>query len=356
MEELFSFRTDRLTSRLQALLFSWRYARKFNARCTFIWPKPRAEYIADDTEHYEFSRIFDLPQLYAQTPDLRVADGPIPKQLQRLWKKHGSNQIGKNPVVDNLDCFKMGNFHVNGALLAFRTQDEDPAQVLGDAAKLFAELPIRQRLLDLVDREDSAEFTAIHIRRGDLVPYGKAILDAYVKEDWDRMRAKFRMLMAKTVPLTTYRKYLSEVRKPALFFSDDSAVAHALCDEAGPSGSRVYHPSKAKLYPIERDFVSMLAMGRCNEVVGGWSVYARFAAQTNQTPHRDLRSITHWRDYIDMIWDECLSPDDDARYFENRERYADGLLEALRSDKTYLKASIAITKRAKRFAPPELSG
>ncbi|MBS7671192.1 hypothetical protein [Croceicoccus gelatinilyticus] len=355
MEELFSFRTDRLTSRLQALLFSWRYARKFNARCTFIWPKPRAEYIADDTEHYEFSRIFDLPQLYAQSPDLRVADGPIPKQFQRLWKKHGS-QIGKNPVVESLDAFRMGHFHVNGALLAFRTPDEDATQVLDASARLFAELPIRQRMLNLVEKEDPAEFTAIHIRRGDLVPYGREILRAYTKQDWPRMRAKFRMLMAKTVPLTAYREYLKEVRKPALFFSDDETVAQSLCSEAGAPGSRVYRTPKGHLYPIERDFVSMLVMGRCKEVVGGGSVYARFAARTQGSEQRDLRAITHWRDYVDMIWDECLSPEQDAEFYENREKYSTGLIEALRSDEAYLKSSIRITKRAQKLAPPELSG
>lgn len=351
MEELFSFRTDRLTSRLQAMLACWRYARKVGAKTTCVWPKPRDEYIESDTQHYEISRIIDLPRLAMRAPDLRLVDGPVPRKMLNLWKKNG-HRVNASPVIEDPEIFAMGDMHLNGALQAFRLPSETAEDVQKEISELFRQLPVRRHLSVLVEEEKADDLVAVHVRRGDLVPYGRAILVALQRGNHDQMKAKFRMLMAKTVPIGAYSEYLEKSGANALFFSDNDDVAQALCDRSGTQSSRVYRCSDETLYPIERDFVTMLVMGQCREIVGGGSVYARFAAKTTGTPLRDLRALVTWQDYVDMIWDECLDPIKDEEFVTNRARYSKMLSDAITSDDQFFKVVKRITNKARNHAPP----
>ncbi|WP_144096982.1 hypothetical protein [Croceicoccus sediminis] len=271
--------------------------------------------------------------------------------MLNLWKEHG-HKVNKSAVVEDPAQFEMGGIHVSGALLVYRSPDEKREDVEREMAELFKSLPLRRHLSVLVEEEKASELVAIHVRRGDLVSYGRAILKALKAGNQNLVQAKFRMLMAKTVPIDAYSTYLEKSGNAALFFSDDDDVAQALCDRSGPTGSRVYRCSDETIFPIERDFVTMLVMGQCREIVGGGSVYARFAASTTAKPLRDLRALVTWRDYVEMIWDECLDPEKDKEFVSDRSRYTQMLIDAITADEQFYKVVKRITSKAANNGPP----
>ena len=334
MDTLYCFRTDRMTSRFQAMLGCWRYTRKVGAQLSVIWPPPRDEYLASDNKHFELSRIFDVPEVYARHPDLHFADGPIPARFMKLWKKHAP-QLHHGGVIDSFSELKMGDYHLNGAIRWYRDRTETREQATKEASALFKELPLRRELAQIIDAEAKEDFTALHIRRGDLVGIGRDVLLRLKVGQIDLARAAFRMLIAKSIPIKAYEAFLQDGKRNYLVFSDDTSVAQNLMDKFGSGNDQAYSYASEGLYSIERDFIEMSVMSRCREVVGGGSVFARFAAMIADKPMIDLRSSLHWDDYIDMLFNECLDPEKDAVFFNDEQEWRQKLQDMIRSDVKY---------------------
>ncbi len=305
---VYAQRSDRLTSRLEGLICAWRIARHLERKLVFFWPKP---YHYEEGDYFAGS-IFDLKAM-ARSPeskDLRIVE------RRSGLRKDAINLRSLPGWPDALDRRKMiareAHFFTDAMSAEFK--GENPLAVQAESRALFALLRphplILENLYQAVASLGEEPFTAVHIRRGDimeglgrtlaryheLISTGAASSVAYATIE-KRLGGWISHFVKRTASLEAYAAALRQVApgsspsRRLLVFSDSDSAAREF-QQSLPGREMVLVSSfQTALTEIQRSWLEVLLMMRAREIIATNSTFSDFASRYAGIPLVDVRSL-----------------------------------------------------------------
>jgi hypothetical protein len=327
-----AIRGDRLTSRLEGLIASWRMARGLGRHLVFTWPKPFAHEEAD----YLASSIFDLEGMAGspESHDLKILE-------QRGVPRQGALDLRTEAGwPDALDRKKLAEWPAHifvNARHDMEFKGEDPEQVRRERKELFKLLRtqpvVTENLERAMDWIGPKPFTAVHIRRGDLMTkLGKSLtrFRAWPPEaptdtpEFAAMAEELRIglfhFTMRVAPLESYAKAArqSPPAERILVFSDSDAVALEF-QQSLPEREVLRADSfAAPLNEIQRAWLDVLLMMRARKIIGTGSSFSNFASFYGEVPLIDVRAKTAKAKIVAFFFQSFATYVDDSPALQKR--------------------------------------
>lgn len=307
---IFSYRKDRLISRIRHMMYAWRFGRKVGAQSVVLWLPTSRKYIPDDGTDFDISLLFDVFELNRREEfsDLTIANG-------RTWINHDFPIVKdvlpldptRSPEQTQAELYAHGNTFITEDLVGYRFDNESRWNMLSELKSLFTSLPLTPKIstqLDAVSSQLSGSpYTIVHIRRGDVM---RVLRENLAKErvgDDD-----IHQLLRRTAPIDLYLKIIEEKKilndSMVIVSSDDAEVARLLQKRLGTDKCRLVTEFEFKGYKIQRDFFDFLIFQRAQRIVGTkGSVYGKYA------------SIFGSGDFVDVVFRP--TPEELDKYFDD---------------------------------------
>ena len=312
-------RPDGLGPRLSNLLWTWRIARKLDARVLVFWP-PMDSHYGEDVRAKD---LFDTYEL--ATHPLRGELQIVEDACEAHFRPNYLNLYRKTRH-DPLDLVTMlpaerKSARPPGVVIGWRGPFLMPAEAaskaLAELPPLFARLPVQPEIRVAVERTarhiDFAKTVAVHVRRGDIVDTmvsACAEWDPDAGEDEEILAKRIGAFLMRCAPLQTYvrliRPFLAQGFK-VLFFSDTPEVADEISRRLGRRMAMAQTFAPKDLSDIQRAFFELLLMSRCPVVIGAKSAFGTLAATVGGGAFVDAQVDTQPNELIGAVW-EHLEP------------------------------------------------
>jgi hypothetical protein len=299
---VYAQRSDRLTSRLEGLIGSWRVARGLGRPTVFFWPKPYGYEEGD----YSAASIFDLRSM-ARSPDSR--DLKIAERRTGLRKDalHLRAQPGWPDALDRHKLMAQKSHIFIQAMHTMEFKGEHPDDIEEERKSLFRLLLPHPIILEKLEKAigwiGEGPFTAVHIRRGDVVDKLTEALAAYPRqnsEGGDPARAEERLgicignFIPRWAPIEAYvaRVRRSDPNRRILVFSDSPTAAEEFQRALPERDVRRFSFFAAPLTELQRSWLEVLVLMRAQEIVSTQSTYGLFASRYGGVPFTPVHKVT----------------------------------------------------------------
>ncbi len=317
-------RPDGLGARLSNLLWTWRIARRLDARVLMFWP-PMDPHYGEEVRVGDLLDTFELAT-HPLRGELQIVESACdehfrPKHLN-LYRKTSHDPLDlvtmlpaerRSPRPSSVIASWRGPFLMPG---------ESASAALAEIPPLFAKLPVQREIRIAVERAarhiDFTRTVAVHVRRGDipdLMITACAAWNAGEEGDREMLEKRIGAFLMRCAPLQTYvrltRPFVKQ-RFKILFFSDSPQVAEELSERIGRRLLMAQTFSSKEFTDIQRAFFELLLMSRCPVVIGAKSAFGTLAATAGGGRFVDAQLDTRPEELIGAVWEHldplCLSP------------------------------------------------
>ena len=312
-------RPDGLGARLSTLLWTWRIARKIDARVLVFWPPMPPRY-GEDVKARDLLDTFELAT-HPLRGELQIVEGHCedhfrPKYLN-LYRKTRHDPLDLVTMLPVERRSPRPRSVVVGWRGPFLMPGEAAAAALAEIPPLFARLPVQADIRLAVERAarhiDFAKTVAVHIRRGDIPDFMTAVCAAWNAgegEDEEVLERRIGAFLMRCAPLQTYvrltRPFVTQGFK-ILFFSDSPRLAEELSERVGRRLLMAQTFAPKELTDIQRAFFELSLMSRCPVVIGAKSAFGTLAATVGGGVFVDAQLDTRPEELIGAVW-EHLDP------------------------------------------------
>lgn len=307
---IYAQRTDRLTSRLEGLLSVWRFARVIDRKTVLYWPQRRDPY---QGETYRASSILDLEAMASDpaSNDLSVHDK---KYLQRKDVRNFAETPGWDHSLERHTVRDLaGDFYVGGQT-NLKFPDEKACAIEAEKKSLYARLRPRPIILKNVaaalDWLGPGEFSAVHLRRGDLLAELSAKMRQYegaarsrsVATEQDFLRVEDQLahwmthFVVRAAPMEAYLDALADAKSGVppgqrlVIFSDSEEAARDFQKQCGSRDVLLMSSFGTELTEIQRSYVEVLLLTHAQRIISTYSTFGKFASHYGDRPFTDVRA------------------------------------------------------------------
>ena len=294
-------RKDGMGARLANLLWTWRLARRAQARTLVFWP-PMDSYYGQATGSGELLDLFAL----ATSPlrdEIQVIDGRpadyfsvTPVDLDPAEPCDPTPLLVRPALMQAKAPAPVIQTAVGPILMADEARDDALAQ----AQALFARLPLRRTIarhaVKAASRtHDLSSMVAVHVRRGEIIDVLKTACVELTHEDRqsgsvvDRYTEHFFRCCA---PVETYARLMRPYVKKGfriLFFSDSPEMAEPFRQWLGDRLILASDIAPPQFSGLQRALFELLIMSRCPTIIGTKSIFGNLAAVIHGANFIDAR-------------------------------------------------------------------
>lgn len=285
---IFAHRGDGLGARICNLLWTWRFARKIDARTVIIWtafPESLQQFFGAD---FRVSHIIDLVACAETGLDREIwfieGGRPISVELDYLnkrpkWKKKSrgwprEDIFGERRIIGYSSYYPLAH------------PGETIEQITKEARSLFNKLPrhpaISQALDKVKRRIDLSRTVALHYRRGDIIDQlRQAGSETLEKGKVDQRLVNFTdFYFRKCAPLVAYTRAIeSELVKgnKILIFSDQPHASKLFSERYGTENVLDLRAITAGMPHIQEAFLEIIVMAQCPKILSTNSGFSQTA-------------------------------------------------------------------------------
>ena len=313
-------RVDGIGGRFLTLLWTWRLARRINARVLMFWPPMDPRYGKCEGA----AELLDIFQL-ASAPlrnELQIVDGRCDEHFSaRHIDLYHTETYDPMAFASTLppDNQHYGRLPViEGWRGPFLEPGERRADALAEIPELFGRLPVRRDIENAVARASKGrklyKKVAVHVRRGEIVANLRAAYADYIGNPGEHaalLDERVGTFLGRCLPLETYVRLLRPLLERGhdlLLFTDAPEIADELKERLG----REDLPLASDLAPVglsevQRAFFEVLVMSRCHSIVGAKSAYRLLANLIGRTAFVNVATERRPQELIDAFW-KALPP------------------------------------------------
>ncbi len=295
-------RKDGVGARLANLLWTWRFARGAGLRTICFWP-PLPSYYASNAGAQE---VVDLasPRAAELKDELGIVDGRPRDYFRPAFVEldYGKALDPADYAVSASDIAGEETPRARVITSADRPpfrEGETPAEVLEDAKRVFARLPLPARIVDAVDslagQHDFGRLVAVHVRRGDIVEGLRTACLAFGPDDLlprsmlDRYTQHYLRGCAPTRTYLAIAKRFVETGHRIMFFSDTPSTASAFQKRFASDLLFAADLAPARLNSVQQALFEIVLMSRCSAIVATVSKFSTLASVIGGAPLLDVR-------------------------------------------------------------------
>ena len=309
-------RRDGIGCRLLTLLWTWRLARKIDARVVMFWPPFPPLYGASEGP----GEVFDVFRLTSAPlrDEIQIVDGRGNEhfrakyvQLYRKLRYHPDDLVSVLPVL--------GDTPVSLPVIGggwrdpFVLKGESEAQALAEIPELFSRLPIRRDIRNAVIRAAKGaklyRRVAVHIRRGDVLENVRAACKEYAvnpAENRDLVEGRLITFLSRCPPLDAYVRMLRPLVEQGidpLLFSDSPEFAHDLAERLGLDGRSIAQSlAPAGFSQVQQALFEALVMSQCRYIVGARSAFNMLANVIGAAQFLNVQFELKSAEFIESVW------------------------------------------------------
>ena len=288
------------------MLHAWCFAEHVGGRVIVFWPPPAASLVESEIDaEYNPKLIFDLLSFYQKGfgDELLFLEGRSIEKLDgglrlddpafQSMRPHGflkSQFLQEHPIV-----------HVSGAHeYLFSDEPADPEYMRRRLQERFACLPLNpvvERFLSDVRRWIKTDrYTAIHVRRGDVIQRLKSDLAVGFDGDGspsEQLATTLSHVVCRTAPFEFYYPAIEEALQRderIVYFSDSPETIVHFQEKFGSEyfvDTRRFMNNRPA---IQKAFLDFNLLVRSQHVIGTGSVFSEFAATLGANHHTDVHA------------------------------------------------------------------
>jgi hypothetical protein len=319
-------RRDRLISRLQAVLWSWRFARKMDAELFVYWPTADSKVAEFDGPDFRFGNIISLADLYLKTGDRSIVvfddNGPADFGCPHL-DYDPTYAAMRTGGFDPKALFEASPIHHTSGARRFRNVSEKPRDVIPDLRALYRTLPLNPLVAEDLDEAlgfiNSEGFTVAHVRRGDVLHQLSKTIGAF--DGAPERQAQFVKYLdhfiARISPLQNFYAETDkavEAGEKVLLMSDGGEdVTRAFEKRYGAGKVVSIDKIGRRRRPIQKAFLDFNVMVRATKIVTTRSNFGRFAASLSGAPCLDVTLTSGHESVAELFSNEVLQTSDAPR-------------------------------------------